>query len=551
MCGLAGFSFGKSFQPKPEQLRALTAILISEMDCRGGDSWGAVIGKELRIEKGLGYGLKMTGGFDLSLITKAKQLMFHTRKATVGDKTVENAHPFEAGNIIGSHNGSIRNFHELNHKLNLGLKVDSNIIFTFINNGWDLSELQGHGAITYINREEPNNIRLAKFHGGTLHAYGLRIGDVKEGEPDWSNIRGVVWASTDAAVRLALGAAGLGDAAFAYSEPPMGGFCEVHDGILYKVGREPKECNISSVITVVDRRRFNQHGWNNVDDKPAWPNEKGDLKPLNLIEHKNKQKETKVIDLTTANILKLSEYVEIEHEDFSGPYRGDLSALVFKQGIKEDCQWCNSVESAKIHYVPWGVNMCKACYLNQVYSTEPDVAIPVKLLQCIKSDICDRCRQLATGVGNTIVCNVCAQTVWHELIIPHINNYSKNEEITNVSNLSSLIYCKACIKGLETNKDFELCLDCFGKYALTNTIDALSLDFESRSKTIDEVNETNTRDNDYNLEDDVKDAEILCDNDGCPNEAMKRTPDGAWSLCNPCMEGYKANSMAMVKVETV
>ena len=82
-------------------------------------------------------------------------LMGHNRAATKGKITRFNAHPFECGNIIGAHNGTLTSTYNLkDHQL---FDVDSENIFHHINECGliDLvSKANGAFALTWFNKEE-------------------------------------------------------------------------------------------------------------------------------------------------------------------------------------------------------------------------------------------------------------------------------------------------------------------------------------------------------------------------------------------------------------
>lgn len=88
-----------------------------------------------------------------------KVLMGHNRAATIGEITKENAHPFEYGDIIGAHNGTLHMW-----KADLeseGIDVDSKALFNTIDkkgiaHTW--KNMYGAAAITYWNT------RTNRFH---------------------------------------------------------------------------------------------------------------------------------------------------------------------------------------------------------------------------------------------------------------------------------------------------------------------------------------------------------------------------------------------------
>lgn len=205
-------------------IKLLAAFLGTEMDERGGDSWGVALPQKAELYKGLGK-------FERSrVLPKILQPMVlgHTRKATTGKITAENAHPFVIGNTVGAHNGIIHNDRELNHKYKRAFEVDSMHLIAHIDEGRSTSEISGYGAVTFYKKNKANQIYLAKGSHGEIQIVG--IGDHK-------NPTGLIWCSTSYAVIKAVEMAGF-ERYFFYNVKPETLY-RVKDYALYVDGHFP------------------------------------------------------------------------------------------------------------------------------------------------------------------------------------------------------------------------------------------------------------------------------------------------------------------------
>jgi hypothetical protein len=196
MCGIVGaLAFGK-LSKKDEKIRQrlmryLTSELMLETEERGKDATGAAIlfndGNYLGIKRGeesSKFLAKFGKGKDYygSLLEVWRQhdepvraFIGHCRKGTTGAKEDnENNHPIKIRNIVGVHNGVIRNDYEI--EKNLGCKrdgrVDSEMIFRlfdhFTNSGKEpftmdmlesiIARLTGAFAVIAFNSDNLNQI---------------------------------------------------------------------------------------------------------------------------------------------------------------------------------------------------------------------------------------------------------------------------------------------------------------------------------------------------------------------------------------------------------
>ena len=197
MCGLYGICL-KDNQLTDSKRATLIGNLARANDARGGDSWGfSAITQEnkIRIRRGLGEIQPYVWN-----IVDHQVVMGHSRFKTHGDKTIKNAHPFEIGKIIGAHNGVIRNHLELNKTYQRNFEVDSMHLFAHLNEGRVFSDIEGYGAIEWMDKEKLGYIYLCKMSGGSLSIYGI-------GDSD--KTKGIVWSSDNAHLDKALHSAGV------------------------------------------------------------------------------------------------------------------------------------------------------------------------------------------------------------------------------------------------------------------------------------------------------------------------------------------------------
>ncbi len=97
----------------------------------------------------------------------------HNRAATVGKVTTENAHPFQHGDVMLVHNGTLRTTYDMPHK-NKDIDVDSELIAYNLSQVEPeeakdvLSKLQGAYALVWFD-ERDNSVNMARNSERPLH----------------------------------------------------------------------------------------------------------------------------------------------------------------------------------------------------------------------------------------------------------------------------------------------------------------------------------------------------------------------------------------------
>lgn len=175
MCGLCGFTTRIHTQLSPTKAKIRSNIakaLLVANESRGTDSTGVYLqnGKRHVLSKNTCHASKFVREKDvIKLFAKDSHLMLgHTRLATTGAVTKENAHPFTKGSITGVHNGIISNHVELATTHKFDIKVDSEVIFELLNaNNNDyvstFSKISGSATIAWVDDHDPNSLYLVAY----------------------------------------------------------------------------------------------------------------------------------------------------------------------------------------------------------------------------------------------------------------------------------------------------------------------------------------------------------------------------------------------------
>lgn len=166
MCGILGVSvLNKNTKP-------IVPFLAWAMQERGEDSWGASNGRDVIRHMG-----PIRRGFYLPQKFSGRPVIIHTRKASRGSITIANAHPYEIGNIIGIHNGTLTNPLQLNTLYNRAYESDTPHLFHNINEGLDLTEFSGSAVMAWFNKTTKNSLYLCRVNHTALSVVKLKSGE--------------------------------------------------------------------------------------------------------------------------------------------------------------------------------------------------------------------------------------------------------------------------------------------------------------------------------------------------------------------------------------
>ena len=174
MCGIVGYVGPKKAAP-------ILLDGLRRLEYRGYDSAGLAVhdGREIEVVRAAGKLENLANALEQRPLCGSTGLG-HTRWATHGRPSEQNAHPHAAGDVAVVHNGIIENYLELKHELQAsGVRfasdTDTEIVAHLIHRALEqgapnlfgamrqaLGRLRGAYALAAISRREPDRLVIAK-----------------------------------------------------------------------------------------------------------------------------------------------------------------------------------------------------------------------------------------------------------------------------------------------------------------------------------------------------------------------------------------------------
>lgn len=160
-CGLVGFS-GKG---KIDFMKLKFLLFWNSVE-RGRDATGIYTPESGIVKDNVEARKFLNNKKMVSKIKVSNLLIGHVRAKTVGANSVANAHPFEYGDLVGAHNGSLKNHWQIakNYGFNMSqYDVDSQVLISALNENHKnddqgdfeaLSEYEGAAALLIYNKKD-------------------------------------------------------------------------------------------------------------------------------------------------------------------------------------------------------------------------------------------------------------------------------------------------------------------------------------------------------------------------------------------------------------
>tara|TARA_R100001082_G_scaffold62219_1_gene34825 strand:- start:4057 stop:5262 length:1206 start_codon:yes stop_codon:yes gene_type:complete len=180
MCGIYGIAKSPTSDLSDKdfnKLKKAIKLIAIDSEIRGNQSSGvATIGTNSMIYKTLDESSKFVKSKHFRQALKELKdnniLLGHTRFATEGAISVANAHPFQVGNTIGTHNGCVYNIDEMQKKLGKNCPVDSQLIFKSIDVNSDIQNAVKHFdsdfALAFV-KDDINVLHLCREENRPLY----------------------------------------------------------------------------------------------------------------------------------------------------------------------------------------------------------------------------------------------------------------------------------------------------------------------------------------------------------------------------------------------